>query len=499
MLPRILPSLAAAALVALSTAATAQIVPTPRAAEIPARGGRPFLGAATTVQPVDLAARGYVEREYRLSGHAQVYDWGADGRAVARPSRTPYATRLLVRRPSDSRRFSGLVVVEALDPTLLHDTAPVWGLTHEQILRAGHAWVGVTVVPMALAALAGHDPERYGDLSFKGGAPEGCQPHPGLPGAPHSTASPEGTEIGLAFDALAQAGALMRSGSHENPLWEFSPRFVVAAGYGDAGSLLVTYVNAVHASQRLGDDAPVFDAFLQVAGGLAEVPLNQCAPVLPPEDPRRQVGPRDVPFVSVATQSELLRTLPLRRQDSDDPADAYRRYEVAGAARFPLPPAGLPRDVDASGDLCEEPAASFPLSLAVNGVLAGLHEWLEKGTAMPRAPLLSVDGESRQFATDIHGNVIGGLRLPQVSVPLAAWSGRSTPRRVDDADSVFHCSQTGSARAYDAATLKDIHGSRAEYLRRFNLAVDQAVADRFLVPADATAVKASAAKTAPQF
>jgi hypothetical protein len=54
-------------------------------------------------------------------------------------------------------------------------------------------------------------------------------------------------------------------------------------------------------------------------------------------------------------------------------------------------------------------------------------------------------------------------------------------------------------RRFDVPTLKAAYGTRAAYLKRFNAAVDAAVAARGLDPADAPAAKAAAAKAAPAF
>src|ERR1043165_6560394 len=75
----------------------------------------PFGAADHTRTPENLRAIGYVEEEYLFSGAANVYDWPANGPAVVRTPNAPYTTRVLVRRPADSKRFSGTVVVELLN------------------------------------------------------------------------------------------------------------------------------------------------------------------------------------------------------------------------------------------------------------------------------------------------------------------------------------------------------------------------------------------------
>lgn len=485
----ILPLIAAASLGAMTVcAAEPRIVPTPRALPMPASGtSRPVLS-------MDLAARGYLDAEYTLKGMAQVYDWDPSGQgAVARGAPVPYATRLLVRRPVDARRFSGLVVLELLDPTALRDSAPVWTAAQEELVRAGHAWVGITVKPVAIEALKRADATRYGALGFPFAQSPDCRPAPapaGVPGSDGDALASPRSENGLAWDAIAQAGAMLRSGSRENPLRDLEPRRFVAAGGGEAADDLVTFVNAAHAGLRLGDGAPVFDAYLAIGAGLAPAPISQCAAPLPPTDARRRIGPRDAPFFAVATGSELGRAAYLRREDSDEPKDFYRRYEIAGASLNPPPTSGE--------NPCEEPPAELPLGWALDAIVANLAQLLLQGAAPPRAPLLSLDA-SGMLARDGFGNALGGLRLPQVEAPLASYASRSTPRHADDAASVWRCSLTGTTRRFDSAEMKRLYGNRAEYLRRFTAAADQAVQERFLTAADAASLKASVARSVPNF
>src|SRR5260370_3631325 len=107
----------------------------------------PFMDAAHSLVPFDLSKYGYVEQEYIVSGTANVYDWAADGALTLKTPNAPYATRILVRRPADPRRFSGAVVVELLFPARRWDWSMMWGYTHDHILEPGHAWVGITLPP----------------------------------------------------------------------------------------------------------------------------------------------------------------------------------------------------------------------------------------------------------------------------------------------------------------------------------------------------------------
>jgi hypothetical protein len=500
MFQRILPLIAAAGLASLCVppARADRITPTPRASELPATAtNRPFLGAGSALQPVNLATRGYVESEYVLSGLAGVYDWAENGGrqvARARPSRVPYTTRLLLRRPADPKRFSGRVIVELLSAAGGYDTAPLWGLSSEHFLRHGDAWAGLTVKPAAAEALRRFDPLRYAALNFAMTQPPDCR------------TEPANTEHGLAWDIIAQTGALLRSSSKENPLVEYDVRRLVAGGYAQAGGYVVAYVNVAHDELRLGNGRPVYDAYVDAAGALGSAPVNSCAAPLAAGDPRRQVVRRDAPVVTVMTQSDAGRTLWMRRPDSDAEDDVYRLYEIAGAAHVgPFAPgqpsvadlkiAGL--DPSVATPVCAEPPSGFPVGQAMNAIWMQLDDLLVRGLPMVHAPLIEVDADGT-LRLDAQGNALGGLRLPQLDMPLAAYRSSNTPR-ADLPGSRGLCALNGSMRAFTVAQLRALYGSRAGYLKRLGAAVDAAVTARGLEAADAAVIKAQAAKATPAF
>jgi hypothetical protein len=471
-------------------AAEPRLVPTPRASVLPASPtNRPFLGADRAQAPVDLAARGYLETELRVSGFANVYDWapGAAG-VVARTADVPYATRILVRRPKDAAKFSGRVVVELLDAAGQYDIAPLWGLSWEHFLRSGDAWVGVTVKPSAAATLRRFDGVRYGAVSFANRA-----------GAGACEAAPADAESGLAWDLIAQVGALLKSSSKENPLLQLNPQRVVAAGYSEAGGYITTYAHALHATLRLGDGSPVFDGYLNAAGSRAAA-INPCAPPLPDDDARRMPPQVGVPFVVVMTESDIQGAQAIRRDDADEPG-VFRLYELAGAAHSGPFAAGLPATADLTiagvaapaDDLCREPRGDFPLGYALNAIWQQYDDLLLRQQPMAREPRIETDAAG-DVLRDAVGNARGGFRLPPLDVPVAAYRGSSTPRG-SETRAQDQCLRTGAMQKLGAAQLKAQYKTRAEYLRLFNAAVDEAVRTRRVVAADAVALKAAAAKT----
>lgn len=475
----------------------AQLVSTPRATLVPAsETNRPFLSASSALAPVDLAAQGYAEDELLVNGQASVYEWspaGARDAVTARAPRMPYVTRLLVRRPVDTRRFSGRVIVELLDAAEQYDAAPLWGLSSEQFLRSGDVWVGITVSPRAIATLEKFDPVRYEPLDLVS-PPTDCKAASAL-----AVASANASDTGLAWDVIAQGGALLRSTSHENPLRNYSPRRVILAGYGQGASYIATFINALHASLRLGDGTPIFDGYLSAAA-VATTPINPCAAATV----EARTSPH-APLVEVLTQTELRRANAPHREDSDERGAVYHRYEIAGAAHSGPFPAGQPAAVDLqiagiaapAEDACRELRSDFPAGLAFNAIWWQFDNLLVGGVALPSVPRIDTDSRGEPV-TDRLGNAQGGWRLPQIDVPLASYSGRSTPAR-NDAQSRALCESAGSMRGYDSARLKSLYKDRNEYIKRFNAAVDQAVADGRLVKEDAAALKDPAVRTLAAF
>jgi hypothetical protein len=83
-----------------------------------------------------------------VSGKANVYDFDSAGKVVIKTPDAPYTTRILVRRPAAASKFSGNVIVELLNPSLLFDWDPQWMFSNGYFMEHGDIWVGVTVNPL---------------------------------------------------------------------------------------------------------------------------------------------------------------------------------------------------------------------------------------------------------------------------------------------------------------------------------------------------------------
>jgi Alpha/beta hydrolase domain len=445
----------------------------PSAELSPSTGGNGvFIGEPIAV---NLKRAGYGQDEYVASGTASSYTatgtLTGDGRwSFAPDGSAPYRTRVLVRRPRDRARFSGTVVVEWLNVSGGVDANPEFSTVHEEILRRGDAWVGVSAQRIGVeggpvlvrveapgAEVAGRglkaiDPARYGSLE-----------HPG---------------DGFAFDIYTQVARAVRSGAGMDKL---RPKRVIAAGQSQSAFALVTYYNGV---QPLTD---AFDGFFVHSRGGTAMPL-----VRPGEsaDIANAIGrtpaifrtDQGAPVLDVQTESDVtsvLNSYVARQPDND----RFRLWEVAGTAHAD---AHLLAS-NAQYTKCNATINNGPLHVVAKAGLRALTRWVETGKAPPKAPRIDVvSGPSPQIQRDADGIALGGIRTPPVDVPVVALSGAPAPN-----PSVI-CLLLGSTNPVSDERLAQLYPSRAVYKQLYNREADAAIKARFVLPEDRAALLAFA-------
>ncbi|MEV0642391.1 alpha/beta hydrolase domain-containing protein [Streptomyces sp. NPDC050619] len=432
----------------------------------PADGSATFAPYGSHVPPLD--AYDYVEEEWIAAGEA-------DGH--------PYATTLCVRRPRDAARFSGTVIAE---PLHVHGIAPVWLYTAPYIMRSGHAWVEITAQKTTLDMhVKPSNPERYEDLRIAG--PDTADFDPNL-----NLGNPELMRVfwselerrnGATSTILAQVGAALRSS--QGPFAQADTVHVILAGHSQTGSVTSYYIRDVHDVQRLADGSPVYDGFF---------------PSGFPFEAFHDVG---VPVVQVMSDGDV--SLPdysfrpgyegrqYRRDDSDKPGDQYRLYELAAVAHMGTRPAPY-NDVSlwkatfaAEPDVPLGPRMSSLPHFELFGM--GLHhlvEWVAHGTVPPRAERIEV-GPDGYFATDEHGNTLGGVRCVQLDVPHSTY--RANPTTPDGTPSYL---TVGSEEPFDAAKLRQLYRDSSDYAERFNRRLDELVAEGWYLADDADELRREA-------
>jgi hypothetical protein len=422
----------------------------------PAGNGTPLASATVAGAPgaVDLAARGYVEEEFIVSGAANVYRYGADGVVEVDREGAPYATRILIRRPQAPRQFSGNVHVETSHPQL--GVNVVWSQTFEYVLANGDAYVSITTRrtsngSSAIEGLKAFDPVRYAPIDF--------------------------TEDGLNWDIIGQVGRLLKTETPDNPLRDFDVERLYASGWSGGGALLLLYISdGFHDRARMPDGAPVFDGYL--VGEPSGYPrINSTAPELPESDERQQVQPRDVPAISLHTRPQEEHR---RRPDGNRPNDRYRVYEVAGAAHADI------RAVGGSGDLgCTYELSRFPMHHLFKSTLERLDAWAARDETPPRSKRLTLDRDGA-VKLDENGNPLGGVRTIYTEVPTA--------RYVAENGGGAACERFGGGQEpFPKELLASLYQSHDDYVRKVTRRAKRLERAGWLLPADARAVREEAA------
>jgi len=339
--------------------AAAEVAPVPTLSAPVAGPAKMYPDPAISVVPGSPQVEDfpYVTEEYFVSGTA---------------SGAPYTTRIIVRRPRDPQQSSGVAVAEALHAG---GRSLIFEWSRVSILTRRHVCAESVHSPANVNLLKTFNPERYATLAI----------------APGQT-----NEI------LAQVGRLVKSGAA--PFAPYRLRYATLMGTSASSGTVRNYFPA-HAAWRLPDGGPIFDGFL-LTSTLGNTPM----PIV------------DVPIIQMPTQTEVAtyaqQGIAYRRPDSDDPANRFRLYEVAG-----MPHNNSRDNPGFLNDPCTLPVTDFPAGAFTALGLNYLIEWIANGKTPPHAPPITVDQDSTNdgspLALDEHGNAKGGIRNVWVDVPIA--------------------------------------------------------------------------------
>ncbi|WP_428265308.1 alpha/beta hydrolase domain-containing protein [Haliangium sp.] len=437
-----------------ATAATAEAGTQPVVTEqVPvSASSRPFFAAN-----IDLAAHGYVEDEYFVSGHGDVYEYTADGSIQVQTAAVPYKSRILVRRPSNTCDFNGVVLFELLNPTAGFDIDFEWHFTRELLLAEGYAWVGITMKDTAVDALAAWDPDRYGTLS--------------LP------------DNGLAYPMFAQVAALLRDDDDPaNPLAGFGVHYVIATGYSQTADYLTTFGNEFHELALARDGRHAIDGYLQGGGAGAGRRINSTDAEFYLDE--RRMNSVRAPLIRVQAETEVAVFTYSSAASRQPDSQYFRMYEVPGAShadRDILQRTGEVIAREFGGPVlpqCTKPLNPLEIGPVHRSSLSNLVRWLVHHEAPPASQPLVLDGAD-EVIRDSDGNATGGTRLPDIAVPLGSFQ--------PDNSGPGPCILAGSFAPFDADELAALYPSHAAYVWQVRLAARALRAARYLLGNDAKA------------
>lgn len=447
----------------------------------------PFCAMKYSREPLDLCAYGYVEEEFFLAGKACVYDADSENEAVACGEALPYKTRILVRRPSDEKAFSGRVYFDIMNATQGYDIEDLWHRIYLWCMENGHGYVGITSKPVNVMSLKNFDYERYGSLNWGNGQPVDMP-------VPSNSATIPGTEEGLIWDMLGQTGMLLRTGGSK-VMGGFSVKEIYLTGQSQSGAYLNTFISYFDRYAKMPDGSGIFDGYLNIVGALVQRTLKQEGSIGPLRLLTRNMHPCTMPYICLTSEGDLTlfrlfvegELLDMRIENTDLPGDKCRHYEISGS-----PHTDIICPVLSSLDEIRKMNGKLPnldpalltdindmhVEFYVCGMLEKLHEWAMNQKAPECYPVLTREGGG--LKKDRYGNTEGGFRTPYVDVPIASY----TACNPDDPEGIC-----GKMEYFSKDMFTKTYKDREGYLKKFANAVERQVEEGWLSVTDGNKMK----------
>ncbi len=139
---------------------------------------------------------------------------------------------------------------------------------------------------------------------------------------------------------------------------------------------------------------------------------------------------------------------------------------------------------------CTAKPNSGPQHWVLDAAVFALNRWVRTGTPPAHAPRIETTGGPHPtIKRDALGNARGGIRTPELDVPIATLSGTASPGQSET------CSLFGSTTPLSPTTLASLYPTHADYVSKFDAATRRAVTAGFIVPADARIIEAAAASS----
>lgn len=363
----------------------------------------------------DISKIGYVEEEYFIEGEAATFhpqgEMTLDGKwTLRKEGGTPYKTRFLVQRPIDAKKFNGSVIIEWLNVSLGYETTMTHGTgTYENGFAIVYATVQNRGIHGEGLGLAQWDPQRYGSL--------------------HIANDWISYDI---FTQIAQAVGPNRDTKQVDPMGGLQVKRLIANGYSHSGCSIVSYANGIQPIEH------TFDAYLPTVCGLYtafddasnQEMLNRIqkgsSPKASPEE-RKQIfigslirDDLDVPVFYINTEYET-KTVKFSAQPD---TERVRVWSVAGSPHLSRGPRYQDLYVSLRDGISQPEFIDRYVQVSyiavMDAALVHLNRWIDEKIAPPIFPQIESD-ETGRVIRDEFGNAKGGIRLPELEVPIATY------------------------------------------------------------------------------
>jgi hypothetical protein len=301
-----------------------------------------------------------------------------------------------------------------------------------------------------------------------------------------------------------QLAHVLKQGGDTSPLPpEYPVDRLFHVGQSQQGGSVITYASDFHVPANDGY-FPQVAAFgrainfaASVCGSEGAPPYPACTPALEPLE-RRVRTDLPVPVIHALSETDVQSPFGGVAQGSRQAnTRSYRYYEMAGAAHV-----GVHKRVDVIPNVLRlRDACLHPLNTHADGPIFGayllnamwknLERQVRDGVPPPQGK--PIEFEDGAIVRDEFGNARGGLRLPDMDLPIATYA----PSNTVDVDAIppilvgviplleLFCNLTGSVFPFDEETLQELHPNPARYEKRYRQQLVNLVARRHLLPEDA--------------
>lgn len=435
------------------------------------------LHAPAETAQFSLAPYGYTEQEYLVSGTA-AGNMAGYPQGQTYPS-LPFTTRIIVRRPLNPQKSNGTVVLEWMNVSLQQDTDVDWIEGYRELLHDGFTYVGVSVQPTGVP-LASEDPVRYGQIHIPPYTANADTVAPSQGGASY------GESI---FTQIAQA---LKSPAAGQVLGGAAANHIVGVGESQSAERLSCYLLYAKPID------PVFSAFMIDHGECAGPTANASTPfAYAPTVPtmfldgmaESRSGMHDGPDLRVweiagASHVDAWIGAYGKAEHNWDDTGVAQGYSEESAGDWGLE--------GGTGGVCslftaQDPvrADELPQQYAHDAAFAALQTWMTTARPAPSTPPMkfdpkgtaSPDGAGGGVDADQFGNAEGGLRLPQIQVPVAQYQGTCT----NPEGQVL----IGTTRPFTDSQLVQLYPTFADYRTKMCQASLADVQQGVLLPIDA--------------
>jgi hypothetical protein len=259
-----------------------------------------------------------------------------------------------------------------------------------------------------------------------------------------------------------------------------------------SGAGLLPILTSSPGPQSSGDAAPSFaDPEFR---GVHEGPFT-IGEIVAAVEKRGEVAPK-IFMVSSTTdflslRASLGRTGGAGTEEQAIPANV-RMYDIAGASHVVLP----------RSSECTLPLARLDWTPVSRATLIALNRWVAANVAPPDSQLMPLEPATdvdvlaapkhlpkavvERPKRDADGNVLGGVRLPDMAAPLGVNAAQQEPKS-------FGCSLAGAFLPFSEARIAELYKNRDDYVNQIRVAARKLEAERLLLPEDAAVIVADAA------